>query len=201
MKKLVRPSGQNSSSPLVPFTNANFSSLQNATAKVDSVISEHPGKSLDELVAEKKINSDQKTQALKKPTLQAYVAQIEEQIHHYKQFATYYEERLANQKAELEKAYNEELDASKTKTIVETSEAHYKDFRRKLLTLSKFLCAAAAMRRSGDESSSDSHAFEGVLYQVYGGSPDAVTSMLKLIDGADEKIIGVEGTALEITCK
>jgi hypothetical protein len=57
------------------------------------------------------------------------------------------------------------------------------------------------MRRSGDETSPESRAFEGVLYQVYGGSQDAVSSMLKLIDGVDEKVASVEGETLEVTCK
>ena len=186
--------------------------LQNSTSKVDSILAENSGKSLDELVADKKINNDQKAQALKKPSLQANVAQVEEQIAHYKQFANYYEERLASQKAELEKAHKEELasvqkthkeelESIQKNTVGKATETNEKGLRRQFLTLSKFLCAAAAMRRSGDESSSDSHAFEGVLYQVYGGSQEAVTSMLKLINGVDEKIVGVEGSELEITCK
>ena len=70
-----------------------------------------------------------------------------------------------------------------------------------MLTLSKFLLAAAEVRRSGDETSNDAQAFEAVLYQVYTGSEDAVTNMLKLIDGVDEKITNLEGTALDVTCK
>lgn len=148
---------------------------------------------------------------MKKPSLQANVAQIEEQIAHYKQFANYYEERLASQKAELEKAHKEELasiqkthkelESTQKNNVGKATETNEKGLRRQLLTLSKFLCAAAAMRRSGDETSNDSHAFEGVLYQVYGGSQEAVTSMLKLINGVDEKIVSVEGSELGITCK
>ncbi|BCR83881.1 uncharacterized protein ACHE_11283A [Aspergillus chevalieri] len=171
----------------------------NATSKVDSIIAENPGKSLDELVADKKINNDQKTQALKKPALQANVAQIEEQIAHYKEFAAYYEERLASQKDDLKKGHKEELDSVREKAIAETSETSQKDLRRRLLTLSKFLLAAAEVRRSGDETSTDAQAFEAVLYQVYTGSEDAVTNMLKLIDGVDEKITNLEGTELEVT--
>ncbi|KAK5715860.1 hypothetical protein LTS12_027780, partial [Elasticomyces elasticus] len=171
----------------------------NATAKVDSIITENPGKLLDELVMEKKINNDQKAQALKKPALQANVAQIEEQIIQYKQFAASYEERLVSQKTELEKAHKEEVASVREKAVAEAEYASKDGLRKQLLSLSKFLCAAAAMRRSGDETSSDSHAFEGVLYQVYGGSQDAVTSMIKLVEGVDEKIVSVEGTELDIT--
>ncbi|KAH3363401.1 hypothetical protein KXW94_006642 [Aspergillus fumigatus] len=171
----------------------------NATAKVDAIIAENPGKSLDELVAEKKINVDQKAQALKKPALQATVAHIEEQIAQFKSFASHYEERLNSQKAALEKAHKEELDAVREKVRAEATEFHQKDLRQRLLSLTKFLCAAAAMRRSGDETSPESRAFEGVLYQVYGGTQDAVSSMLKLIEGVDEKVVSVEGETLEVS--
>ncbi|KAJ9300890.1 hypothetical protein DTO271G3_2054 [Paecilomyces variotii] len=171
----------------------------NSTSKVDSIIAENPGKSLDELVAEKKINQDQKAQALKKPALQANVAQLEEQIAQYKQFASHYEERLANQKSSLEKVHKEELDAVREKVLAEAAESNKKGFRDQLLVLSKFLRAAAAMRRAGDETSAESRAFEGVLFQVYGGTDEAVDSMLKLIEGVEENIISVEGEALEVS--
>ncbi|KAF7595165.1 hypothetical protein BBP40_007132 [Aspergillus hancockii] len=171
----------------------------NATAKVDAIIAENPGKSLDELITEKKINADQKAQALKKPTLQANITQIEEQITHLKEFAAQYEQRLAAQKAELEKAHKEELDSVQEKAVTEANKTSQADLGQRLLSLSKFLCAAATMRRSGDENSSLTRAFEGVLYQVYGGSHEAVNAMIKLIDGVDEKVVSVEGETLEVT--
>lgn len=138
---------------------------------------------------------------LKKPALQANISQIEDQISHYKQFAAYYEERLASQKAALDKAHQEELGAAREKAVAEAAESSRKELGDRLLSLSRFLCAAAAMRRSGDETSSESRAFEGVLYQVYGGCREAVTSMLKLIDGVDEGILSVEGETLDFSCK
>ncbi|CAK39749.1 uncharacterized protein BO96DRAFT_385000 [Aspergillus niger CBS 101883] len=171
----------------------------NATAKVDAIIAENPGKSLDELVAEKKINVDQKAQALKKPSLQAAVAQIEEQIAQFKSFAAYYEERLVSQKAELEKAHKEQLEAVQKQATEAASGVRETELRQKLLNLSKFLCAAARVRNSGDETSNESRAFEGVLYQIYGGTQDAVSSMLKIIDGVDEKVVGVDSTLLDVT--
>ncbi|KAL3477976.1 hypothetical protein BJX99DRAFT_116184 [Aspergillus californicus] len=170
----------------------------NASAKVDAVIAENPTKSLDELVGEKKINNDQKAQALKKPALQATVTQIEEQIAHYQDFAAFYEQRLISQKAELEKA-QEELKSLREQVPSKPVQVEKDDFSQQLLSLSKFLCAAATMRRAGNETLPENRAFEGVLYQVYGGSPDAVASMVKLIDGVDEKIVSVEGDTLEIT--
>ncbi|KAJ5693271.1 hypothetical protein N7462_002694 [Penicillium macrosclerotiorum] len=172
---------------------------ENATAKIDTILAENEGKSLDDLVAEKKINSDQKAQALKKPALQAAVAQIEEQIGHYQQVAAQYEARLETQKAALEKTHQEELEAVRGNAIADATETTARVLREQLLTLSKFLCAAANVRRAGDAESLESRAFEGVLFQVYGGNQAAVTSMLKLIDGADEKVASVEGEALELS--
>lgn len=150
---------------------------------------------------EHKINADQKAQALKKPALQAQVAQIEEQLGHYKQFAAQYEEKLANQKATLEKAHQEELEAVRGNVIADATETTAKALREQLLTLSKFLCAAAQSRHAGDAESPESQAFESVLFQVYGGHSDAVTAMLKLIDGADENVVGIEGNTLDMTCE
>lgn len=138
---------------------------------------------------------------LKKPALQASITQLEEQIARYKEFAVHYEERLAAQKSESEKAHKAELDAARAAANAEAAETREKEFRSRLLSLSKFLCAAAAMRRSGDETSSESRAFEGVLYQVYGGSNEAVESMVKLIGGVDENIASVEGEQLDVTCE
>ncbi|KAL4952852.1 hypothetical protein BDW69DRAFT_195312 [Aspergillus filifer] len=173
----------------------------NATAKVDAIIAENPNKSLEELVVEKKINSDQMAQALKKPTLKAAVAQLEEQISHFKELATFYEQRLASQKEELEKAHKQELEAAQEKAAaaVVPPEPKKEDFTQQLLSVSKFLCTAAVRRLHGDETLVESRAFEGVLTQVYAGSLDAVAAMQKLIDGADEKIVSVEGETLDVT--
>ncbi|EEP78386.1 conserved hypothetical protein [Uncinocarpus reesii 1704] len=170
----------------------------NATAKVDAIVAENPGKSLDDLVAAKKINADQKAQILKKPGLQETVASIEEQLLQFKQYGAYYDDRLAKQKDELDKAHKEELESIKQSIVAETMQAAEQDFKERLLVLSKFLRAAAAMRRSGDETSNDSRAFEGSLFQVYGGSEEAVDAMTKLINGADEKVPSVEGDLLEV---
>lgn len=153
------------------------------------------------MVTEKKINADQKAQVLKKPVLQASIAQIEEQIGHYKQFAAQYEARIEGQKAALEKLHQEELEAVRANAIADATESSARLLREQLLTLTKFLCAAANMRHSGETESLESRALEGVLFQVYGGNQKAVDSMVKLVEGADEKVIGVEGDALEMTCE
>ncbi|KAJ6096728.1 hypothetical protein N7486_007474 [Penicillium sp. IBT 16267x] len=179
----------------------------NATVKIDTILAEHPGKSLDDLVEEKKINADQKAQALKKPSLQAAVTQIEEQLGHYKQFAAQYEEKIAiqkaaldQQKAALDKIHQEELAAVRANALADATESTSRVLRENLLEIAKFLCAAANMRRAGDETA-EGVAFEAVLYQVYAGNQDAVTSMVKLIEGADEQIQGLEGETLDLTYK
>lgn len=138
---------------------------------------------------------------MKKPALQAHVAQIEEQIAQYKQFAAHYEERLVSQKTSLETAHKQELEAVHEKAVAEAKESQEKTVRAQLLTLSQFLRSAASFRRAGDAESPESQAFEGVLLQVYGGNQDAVESMLKLINGADDKVTGVDGQVLDVSCK
>ncbi|KAI1916021.1 hypothetical protein LOZ12_004627 [Ophidiomyces ophidiicola] len=182
-----------------PSSLRNATKKLNATAKVDTIVAENPGLSLDDLVAAKKINADQKAQMIKKPALQENVASIEEQISQFKQYGAHYEERLAKQKAELEKTHQEQVDAIKKDATADARQTAEKDFKEKLLILSKFLRAAAAMRRSGDENSTDSRAFEGLLFQVYGGTDEAVDAMEKLIKGAEENVTSVDGDAIELT--
>jgi hypothetical protein len=142
---------------------------------------------------------------LKKPAIQAAIAQTEEQLAHYNELAAIYEQRLASQKAELEEAHKQEVESLQEKAAAaaaaEVPESPKEDIDQKLLSLSKFLSAVANLRHTGDGTSPKSRAFEGVLFQVYGGSLDAVASMKKLIDGVDEKISSVEGETLDITCK
>ncbi|KAJ5959100.1 uncharacterized protein N7479_006250 [Penicillium vulpinum] len=171
----------------------------NSLTKVDAIIAENPDKSLDELVDEKKINNDQKAQVLKKPTLQATIAQTEEQIGHYKQFAIQYEDRLVAEKAALVKAHEAELEAVRKNAIVDATEASKKALRQQFYTVTKFLCAAAILRRDGDAVTTESRAFEGVLFEVYAGNQSAVNSLLKIAEGADEKVNSVEGTILDFT--
>jgi hypothetical protein len=138
---------------------------------------------------------------LKKPALQATAAQLEEQIAQYKQFAAHYEERLVSQKTALENAHKEELESVREQVAAEFKQSEQKELREQLLTLSKFLRAAAAVRRIGDDAAPESRAFEGVLFQVYGGSYDAVDAMLKLINGVEEQVPAVEGDILNVTCE
>ena len=100
----------------------------------------------------------------------------------------------------MDKAHKEEVDAL-NKKVTEAQESVEKQLRERLLIFSRFLRAAAAMRGMADQNSSDSRAFEGSLYQVYGGTDEAVNAMMKLIEGADEGVLSVESELLDVTCK
>ena len=174
---------------------------QNATQKVDSIVAENPNLSLDELLSSRKINQDQKAQAQKKPSLQASLAQLEEQIAQYKQFDEDYQKRLATEKQALETAHKDELEKVKDAVAAEAKAESQKEAKDSLLVLSKFLRAAAAKRQSGDETSSENRAFEGALLLVYGGEASAVVAMEQLISGSDEKVPTVDQTPSDFTCK
>ena len=172
-----------------------------ATQKVDSIIAENPDSSLDELLASRKINSDQKALAQKKPLLQASLAQLEEQIAQYKQFDDDYQKRILSERNTLETAHKEELESVKEAVAAEAATKAKDDAREKLLILSKFLRAAAAKRQAGDETSTENRAFEGVLLLIYGGETEAVKAMERLVSGADEKVQTVDGILSDFTCK
>ncbi|MCJ1356109.1 MAG: hypothetical protein MMC33_006103 [Icmadophila ericetorum] len=179
----------------------NIKKKLNATQKVDSIIAENPDKTLDELLAARKINQDQKVQAQKKPALQASLAQLEEQIAQYKQFDEDYQKRLAIEKSALESSHRDELEKVKEAATAAAKLEGVKETKDSLLVLSKFLRAAAAKRQDGDETTEENRAFEGALLLVYGGDANAVTAMQKLIEGSDDKVPAVDGSTLSITYK
>ncbi|KAI4243638.1 MAG: hypothetical protein LQ352_006991 [Teloschistes flavicans] len=191
-------------SPYVKELNKNIRNVKKklaSTQKVDSIIAENPNQTLDELLAARKINQDQKVQAQKKPSLQASVTQLEEQVAQYKQFDEDYQKRLAAEKSALEISHKAELDRVKeaaTSAVKAESEQEAKD---NLLVLSKFLRAAAAKRQGGDETSPENRAFEGALLLVYGGEAGAVAAMESLIAGRDEKVPTVDQIPSEYTYK
>lgn len=175
--------------------------MQNATQKVDSIIAENPGVSLDELAASRKINADQKAQAQRKPKLQAELAQLEEQVAQYKRFDQEYQEKHAREKEILQKTHSSELEALREAVKAEAAIEQKRVFREKILTLSRFLRAAAARRQLEDDDSDLTKAFEGALLQVYGGDAVAVAAAEKLIEGAEDGVPSTEGVLLNVTCK
>lgn len=168
---------------------------------MDSIIAENPNTSLDELLSSRKINQDQKTQAQKKPSLQASLVQLEEQITQYKQFDEDYQKRLSAERSALETTHKNELQKVKDAAKAEAEAEGKKQAKDNLLVLSKFLRAAAAKRQGGDETSAENGAFEGALLLVYGGESSAVIAMENLISGSEGKVPTVDQTPSEFTCK
>ncbi|KAI4763263.1 hypothetical protein E4T51_03726 [Aureobasidium sp. EXF-12344] len=172
---------------------------QNAMTKLDSILAENPGKSLDELLASRKINADQKAQASKKPALQASLAQLEEQIAQYKKVDADYQSRMSAQHSHLTSSHQAEIEKMKADLTGQLEEQLNSALRQKLLTFSQFLRAAAAKRVIEEEADSDeSKAFEGALLLVYGGDDKAVDAVMNLITGSDEQVPSVEGELLPV---
>ncbi|CAD0092941.1 unnamed protein product [Aureobasidium vineae] len=170
--------------------------------KLDSILAENPGKSLDELLAARKINADQKAQASKKPALQASLAQLEEQIAQYKKVDADYQSRMSAQHLHLTSAHQAEIEKLKTSLKEQLEDQLNSALRQKLLTFSQFLRAAAAKRVIEEEADTDeSKAFEGALLLVYGGDDKAVDAVMNLIQGSDEQVPSVEGELLPVKCK
>lgn len=181
--------------------------LQTNASKVDNILAENPGKSLDELIAARKINADQKAQILKKPSLQASLAQLEEQIAQYKKFDQEYKSRLQTEKAEVEKALTDrsakELEEAVAAAKAEASAGSTKALTDGLLTLTQFL-KLAAIRRTEDEASmefEENKAIEGILAKLYNGDETGVDFMMKLITGVEEPTVSVLDETLSTTCK
>ena len=168
--------------------------------KTDAIIEANPGVSLDDLVAARKINTDQKASAEKKPGLVAQRAQLEEQYGHFKTYGQEQDDKFAREKEALHKSHSSELEALRDTLKAEAVLEQDKLLKEKILTLSRFLRAAAARRQLEDEHSDLTKAFEGALLQVYGGDAAAVLAAEKLIDGAEDAVPSTEGVALPVTC-
>ncbi|GAP88942.1 hypothetical protein SAMD00023353_3400120 [Rosellinia necatrix] len=176
----------------------------NGTTKTDIIIDQHKDKTLDELVDAKLINADQRAQRLKKPQLEAQLAQYEEQLAQYKKVDEDYRSRSAADKAALEKALTEKFEKEKADIISELTEKAAADAKQSqhtcLLILSQFLRLAAARRsEEADASLDENMALEGVLLNVYSGDEHAVATMFKLIEGSPEKTFNVANEELQTT--
>lgn len=174
-------------------------------SKVDNVIAENPGLSLDDLVAARKINADQKAQVLKKPSLQATLAQYEEQIAQYKKFDQEYKARAQAEKAKVERTLTERLVKEKENAVsaakAEAATRAETEKRENLLLISRFLRLAAQRRadEAADPNLDENMALEAVLFLFYDGEDRAVESMLKYIKGSDEKVLSINGENLNTT--
>jgi hypothetical protein len=171
-------------------------------AKTDAVIKENLNVSLDDLVAQRKLNQDQKAQALKKPQLQAQLVTLEEQVQQYKKFDAENQAQIQKLKEELTSTHSQELEKIKQETQAQAVAQAEAELKKKLLIFSQFLQAAAAKRIAEEDPETDENkAFEGTLLLVYGGDQKAVDTALNLIEGSDEQVTSIEGTLLPVKCK
>jgi hypothetical protein len=158
------------------------------------------------LVASRKINNDQKAQILKKPSLQASLAQLEEQIAQYKKFDQEYKARSQAEKAEFEKTFTDraskELEEAVAAAKAEAQATAIKEQEESLLLVSQFL-RLAAIRRGEEENAEleENKALEGLLAAVYTGNAKAVTAMVNLIQGSSENLKSVDNENTTVTCK
>ena len=170
--------------------------------KIESIVAEHKGQDLDELVSAKVINADQKASLLKKPSLQSQLANFEEQLAQHKKVESDHRVRIAEaqksltEKAEKEKALAVAEAKAKAEAEADTS------LRTNFLHLSQFLRLAAARRAEDVDSTADENlALEGVLLHIYSGDDNAVETMLKLVQGVEEQTTSTGGELLQTTCK
>jgi hypothetical protein len=155
--------------------------------------------SLDDLVAKKKINADQKTQILKKPGLQAELARLEDQVVHYQKFGKDYEDRFAKEKSNLEESHAEALAKAKLEAAHEATATNLQKIDEDLLVLSRFLHAAAAKRQDDELDPIEKAAFEGVLLLVYQGNNAALAAFKDIAAGSGKKVSNTEGEQLDFT--
>lgn len=177
--------------------------LTNAS-KTDSLIAEHKDKSLEELVSLKIINPDQKAQVLKKPALSAQLAQLEEQYSQFKKLDADYRQRIVSDKADVTKTLTEKLEKEKTEAVAAATAAAKAEAEQKLydslLAVSQFLRLAATRRADDQNAQLDENlALEGILLQVYAGDDTGVSTMVKLVNGADEAAKSVTNETLQTT--
>ncbi|OAP57844.1 hypothetical protein AYL99_08582 [Fonsecaea erecta] len=189
-------------SPFIKELTKNIRNLHKkiaASAKADAVISENPNVSLDDLVAQKKLNADQKAQILKKPALQNQVAQLEEQLSHFRAFAQELEEKAAKEKSKLIEAHEAEIATVKEKALQEIEDIKSKAVEDGLRVITHFLHTAASKRQSEEADTEEGRAFEGALLLVYQGNESSLSTLQSLIYGTDDKVPDVHGELLDFT--
>lgn len=78
-----------------------------------------------------------------------------------------------------------------------------KEKRENLLLVSRFLRLAAQRRadETADPNLDENMALEALLFLFYDGEERAVESMLKYIQGSDEKVVSIHGENLSTTCE
>ena len=182
----------------------NFIDIQKSgTAKAQSIVSENPGVSLDDLVASKKLNNDQKAQMERKPQLQEQVKGLEDQIDRFRQFIKDTEARFEKERGTTKESHQAEVAKARQEAADEARTQALKEHESELLTLTQFLNAASTKRldESPETSQAEKDAFEDVLLKVYQGTSQAIGDIQKLAQGSQEKIVTVRGEELDFTCE
>ena len=155
--------------------------------------------SLDDLVARKKLNADQKAQVMKKPALQAQLAQLEEQLQAFRSFAQEIEDKFAKEKSGLVESHEAEITSIKEKILQEAEDIKSKAIEDGLRVITHFLHTAASKRQSEEADTEEGRAFEGALLLVYQGNETSLVTLKNLIDGTEDKVSDVQGEALDFT--
>ncbi|KAM0325313.1 hypothetical protein ACHAQA_007298 [Verticillium albo-atrum] len=180
-------------------------------AKTEAVIVENPNKSLEQLLASKLINADQKAQISKKPALLAQLAQNEEQITQFKKLDSEYRSKAQQDKAvhdketaDLKASYAEKAEKDVAAAVEEAKKASKGETDtavfEHLKEVSGFLRLAAARREDpAGQSEEAGRAIEGVLGNMYVGDDEAARSMIALVRGSDERTFDVDGNFLDVT--
>lgn len=150
-------------------------------------------------MASKKLNADQKAQILKKPALQAQLAQFEDQLTTFKAFALELEDKFTKEKSALIEAHEAEIAAVKEKAFQEADKTKTDAVEDGLRVINHFLHSAASKRQSEDVDSAESRAFEGTLLLVYQGNDASLETLKSLIYGTDDKVPDVNGELLDYT--
>lgn len=177
----------------------NVSKKLQAVHKTEVTISAHEGVSLDELVKQKKINTDQKTQVQKKPQLEAQLAQLEEQSKNYTELTADLEARFDKEKASLAETHQAEIEKLKEENNQSSATSNASKVKDALHVTCQFLHAAAFQRQRDDVEESEKQAYEAVLFHLYQGNATALETLTKVVEGQEEKVIEPSGDVLEFT--
>ncbi|KAL5593984.1 hypothetical protein BROUX41_001036 [Berkeleyomyces rouxiae] len=182
----------------------NISKKITNSQKAETIVAQNPGKSLDELVAARIINKDQKEQVLKKPVQVAQRTQWEEQLAQLvKLTSELRQEALADKtklQEELLQASYKQREEAVHEAVIKAGDEKRVAVHDTLLAVAQFLRLAAARRaEEADQNLDENRALEGVLLQVYSGDEAAVATMLKLVDGSEETTVSTQGEPLQTT--
>lgn len=158
-------------------------------AKTEAIVIEFSNLSLDQLVAQKKINSDQKAQIQKKPQLEAQVAQLEEQQKNLLEYSKSMKAKHEKEKTDLKEAHEAAVLQARTDATDAANMASSKQVSEALKIVAQFLHAAAYKRQSEDIEPDEAKAYEGVLFHLYQGNATSHDAITKLVNGSEEKIM------------